>query len=527
MDKTGFTWTTAVVLAFSLLVIPQFVFAQSTDDAPPSAPLSVPQDLPAVQAAVVQSQTAKLPVMEAARGQNWSNAHATDIKALEAALSGIDRQRRQGWQANAKPWENESDFLARLDNEEKRAIETLAAKIYRIGNPDVKVSIGEYDRDAKFWPITVESSDPNLIFRTSYRYSILSSQDRGSSFMKFDEFVKAGLLSGQAEYSVQRVAPSTYSLNITSVSIVHRETGEILATDKTPKMNFMYYTDSSGVRLVDGLDSRQNARDQWQSFLVEGGSFSMGSTSGSEDQKPVRLVSVASFHIGRYEVTVGEFRAFVESTSYQTQAQVLGGGFRWTGKEWKRDPSLTWLSPGFQQSDRDPVVVVSWNDAAAYCNWLSWKEGLQPAYRESGENYVLDWTRNGYRLPTEAEWEFAARGGRATRGALYSGSMDPRIAAWYYATAAGVTHPAGTKAPNELGLYDMSGNVWEWCQDWYGPYQSSERSDPKGAVSGTHRVLRGGSYASEESACRPTYRGAFAPSLSLPYVGFRVVKPAR
>lgn len=124
-------------------------------------------------------------------------------------------------------------------------------------------------------------------------------------------------------------------------------------------------------------------------------------------------------------------------------------------------------------------------------------------------------------MPTEAEWEFAARGGNLTHGYKNSGSNTIAGVAWYYSNSGDRTHTVGTKSANELGIYDMSGNVWEWCWDWYGAYSSATQTDPKGATSGTFRVLRGGSFHALDAGCRVTYRYSDYPFISVAYIGFR------
>ena len=155
--------------------------------------------------------------------------------------------------------------------------------------------------------------------------------------------------------------------------------------------------------------------------------------------------------------------------------------------------------------DNGPVVWVSWKNAQAFCKWLSGKAGVT------------------IRLPTEAGWEYACRAGTKTEFSAGDKDSDLEKAAWYAANSGDKTHPVGLKAANAFGLFDMHGNVWEWCQDWHGEYPSGALTDPSGASSGSDRVLRGGSWGGPPAACRSAYRYYAAPTHAGNYYGFRVV----
>jgi sulfatase modifying factor 1 len=244
-----------------------------------------------------------------------------------------------------------------------------------------------------------------------------------------------------------------------------------------------------------------------QMILVEEGSFEMGSTA-NPDEQPVHTVRITRpFYIGRYAVSFEEYDRFCDDTlTVRPDDRGWGRGNR-------------------------PVSGVTWYDATAYCNWLSQKEGLVPCYSGKGKATKCDFAANGYRLPTEAEWEYAARGGQKSLGHVYAGSDNPDEVAWYVANSGGQTHPAGQKQPNELGLYDMSGNLYEWCWDWYAEdyYASSPASDPQGPpapLTGVfwkhNRVRRSGSWREDVESIRATYRSLDYAS----YVGdngFRLV----
>lgn len=219
----------------------------------------------------------------------------------------------------------------------------------------------------------------------------------------------------------------------------------------------------------------------FEMIKVEAGTFTMGCTSEQggdcdSDESPYHRVTISQdYYIGKFEVTQELYEA------------VMG-----------TNPS------NWKAFDR-PVETVSWNDAMEFCDELS---------RMTGRRFTL---------PTEAEWEYAARGGKKSTNAKYSGSSSVANVAWYDGNSGSQTHPVGRLRANELGIYDMSGNVWEWCLDWYGNYSSASQTDPMGPGSGSYRVNRGGSWDSGAGDCRVSYRSYYTPGYRLSYLGFRVV----
>ena len=161
-----------------------------------------------------------------------------------------------------------------------------------------------------------------------------------------------------------------------------------------------------------------------------------------------------------------------------------------------------------------------------YCNQLSKREGLRPCYSGSEDDIRCDFYANGYRLPTEAEWEYAARGGAKSKGFAFADSYSKDYVSWNRDNSGGKTHSIGQKQPNELGLYDMSGNVWEWCWDWFGRYSSSPTTNPQGSSGDRVRVYRGGGYGNITIRLRIRFRGFYTPSNRFEDLGFRVVKTA-
>ena len=242
-------------------------------------------------------------------------------------------------------------------------------------------------------------------------------------------------------------------------------------------------------------------------IIIPAGKFLMGSNDGGSDEKPVHEVFVDSFYIDQYEVTVAKFKQFVDADRYVTDAENGDGSYMWTGTEYVKRDSINWRFNArgkriAANGMNHPVVHVSWNDAAAYAQW------------------------SGKRLPTEAEWEYAARGGHKSKGYQYSGSDEVDLVAWYGNNSDEKTHPVGEKQSNELGIHDMSGNVWEWCSDWYAEdyYKNSPGRNPQGPVEGQQRVVRGGSWGDFVNFMRCASRNWNDPSSSNDYFGFRCIQ---
>jgi formylglycine-generating enzyme required for sulfatase activity len=182
--------------------------------------------------------------------------------------------------------------------------------------------------------------------------------------------------------------------------------------------------------------------------------------------------------------------------------------------------------PSRFSGDNKPVENVSWFDCVEFCNKLSEKEGLEPVYNINGKNVTWDKNKNGYRLPTEAEWEYACRAGTTTRFNTGDSDSDLEKAGWFDDNSNIQTCPVAQKAPNNWGLYDMHGNVWEWCWDCYGDYSSGSVTDPYGPSSGSNRVIRGGHWRNIARYCRSADRNYYGPNGSYYGIGFRFVRLA-
>ena len=209
-------------------------------------------------------------------------------------------------------------------------------------------------------------------------------------------------------------------------------------------------------------------------------------------------------------MTVGEFRMFADATNYITDAEIGGGAYVLSQDGWIKNSNINWKNPGFIQTEKHPVTCVSWNDAIAYCNWRSDKEGLKRAYTVKGKKVTLNPGTDGYRLPTEAEWEFAAKGGNVSKGFSFSGANEAEKVTWIVINSKNSAQQVGTKTPNELGLHDMSGNVWEWCWDM----------DQSGSA---HRI-RGGSWNHHSNHGTVRYRISRSPETRYGVIGFRLAR---
>jgi formylglycine-generating enzyme required for sulfatase activity len=288
---------------------------------------------------------------------------------------------------------------------------------------------------------------------------------------------------------------------------------------------------AAALLLLAALPLGAQPKESVPTVLVEGGGFTMGATDRlSSNARPAHRVTLGDFRLAVCELTVADFRAFVADTGYVTTSERNGGAFVFSvaaGDGFFQHGKRDWRYPNFPQAEDAAVTAVSWFDAVHFCNWLSARDGLRPVYAITGDDVQADFRAAGWRLPTEAEWEYAARGGAVSRNTRYAGSDLLAEVAWCAADSRWVTHPGKLKKPNELGIYDLNGNVDEWCWDWYGSYSAEAQTNPTGPAAGLCRVQRGGNwYTNPELYEAPTlpFRSFTLPGNAYNTSGIRLAR---
>ena len=318
----------------------------------------------------------------------------------------------------------------------------------------------------------------------------------------------------------------TVIIAVLLISTTTQSATDTLGQAPTDKKN-----DSTSKQLLAQSESHRRITNSigMELVYIEPGSFLMGSPlneSGRRDgEGPQHRVTISqSFYLQITEVTRVQFSRFVSASGYKTDAEKKGYVSVWSVDGWKKVEGASWKNPGYLQSDDHPVVCVSWNDAIAFCEWLSQKDGIE------------------YRLPTEAEWEYAGRAGTKTAYQWGNNPDDGRgwcngadltfknkFSGWTtfnWSDGYVYTSPVAAFKANAFGLYDMHGNVWEWCADWYGEdyYKNSPSTDPQGPSSGEYRVLRGGSWCGLPWPCRSADRFGNKQDSQFFNVGFRIAR---
>jgi eukaryotic-like serine/threonine-protein kinase len=248
------------------------------------------------------------------------------------------------------------------------------------------------------------------------------------------------------------------------------------------------------------------------------GSFTLGNPEYMKDpmylEGPlVQVTFVRPFWMGKFDVTVRQWRQFVDESHYKTEAEVEGNMDLHVGSKWVTTPHADWRHPGFSQQDDEPIVGVSWNDAQQFVRWLN---GREQEFGRLPKGYQ-------YSLPSEAEWEYACSSGAGNQNYAGKLALTPNQMGWDSANSVGRTHPVGQLLPNAWGLYDMFGNVWQWCSNWFGLYPSTNGVvDPKGPPSGTLKCFRGCGWCGWHQT-NPSWRDRIEANHRSNGIGFRLV----
>ena len=326
-------------------------------------------------------------------------------------------------------------------------------RFLKTGNHSIEVTADDYVDYSGTFAVNSSSRSVSINLQEVPGYDVTFSCNVPSALLSID-----GVPNGTAS-GTRFLKTGNYSIRVTADNYVDYS-GTFAVNSSSRSMSITL--EEVPARFSDGVLTIKGVR--YEMVWVRGGTFRMGATSeqsGDEedDEKPVHRVTLSGYFIGKTEVTQALWKA------------VMGS------------------NPSYSKGNNLPVENVSWNDCHEFIRKLN---------ALTGQNF---------RLPTEAEWEFACRGGNSSRGYKYSGSNYIDNVAWYWGNSRNETHPVATKSPNELGIYDMSGNVIEWCSDWFGYYSSVSQVNPKGPYDGSYRVCRGGGWVNYTWSCRSSGRG--------------------
>ena len=483
---------------------------------------------------------------------------------IDKLKNGLDRQKRNEQNSRKASHERSKDEqLQDLKSQLASAVRALESKRWTLSGSEVKLTPFEFNRNLKEWPFRVESQNPAVPYTTILSKVFRDSEDLRTDYQKIDRALKSSSLSVEITYGYDHKSENSgmmtvYDLIIRSVRIVDLlDENRIVVSDNKSRIaaTFSYVEQRNEPRsmfkersfssqdeslevyyrgahigttpfksdlFLSGiypflLKSRSNQagggitvvaipEESYREIMLEAplvfvqrGSFIMGSAQGSSDEKPAHSVSLSSsFNMGKYELTTKLYRF------------------------------IRWGTASVNAEDGDkPATGISWLDAVEFCNQLSLQEGLEPVYRINETSVFWDREKNGYRLPTEAEWEYAARGGAVdSDSGAYAGNRRIDSVGWFKNNSSGRVHPVGQKSANELGIYDMSGNVWEWCWDWYGEYSSAPATDPKGPWTGETKVLRSGDFNQSSGYCDNYNRYDEEPEHRSSSIGLRLVRNA-
>ncbi len=352
------------------------------------------------------------------------------------------------------------------------------------------------------WQVVATDGKDNVaseIFTFKVKPSNTFTIDKKEISVEVGKNATVNITSGNGTYTLkssdENIAIATEKDGVITITAKAKGTATIMVTDKAIKL-----TQKITITVTDSGENNNGTYPQDQKVFVKGGTFMMGSPDGEgySRERPQHQVTVSDFYIGKYEVTNAQYVEFLNAKG-TTKGQYEGNKVTWCHlREIEQVNGVFKVKEG---KENCPIRKVTWYGAKAYAEWV------------------------GGRLPTEAEWEYASRGGNQSKGYIYSGSNNVDDVAWYGSNSGSATHQVGTKQANKLGIYDMSGNVWEWCNDdWHESYTNAPTDGSSwGDGSGGDRVLRGGSYYGDAKDCRVAVRGISGPGGSSFINGFRVV----
>ena len=380
----------------------------------------------------------------------------------------------------------------------------------------------EDDPEKRTYYVAAEAVDSN----GTVLFNLPETKKTGSYY--YDDYSYKWTVKDVSRDDMKKIDAQTVTIRVTGVKWKDSdsETRAIESPSMEQKNNAVSVVDTAVTKEKERIAREKEEKERKEKYAqtlknlvnsfvyVEGGTFQMGSNYGTDGEKPVHNVTLSSFYMSKTEITQLQWIVVMKKNS------------------------------SYYDGDNYPVKQVSWYDAIVFCNRFSILENKTPVYSVNGEtdpdtwgytpcmggsisgNITMNIKATGYRLPTEAEWEYAAKGGNKSKGFIYSGSDILNEVAWYNSNSKSEIHDVATKTPNELGLYDMSGNVMEWCWDWYGSYSSGSQTNPRGSSSGVFRVLRGGGWRYDLSRCRSGRRASYGPDGRSDCGGFRLVRNA-
>jgi sulfatase modifying factor 1 len=411
-----------------------------------------------------------------------------------------------------------NDALDRVERSEQEA--TQALKDLEVANENTKQALADIQKandvtqraladlqnaTQSILDNILQSAEEDIL---NLNYDAALAKIQNAAQLKVDD-KKVGLAMMELVYFFNEAGQHLRAISLSDTLSNLLETTELIIENDSLN-DLRRYLSKASLEMYQQLEARYYPI----MINIPGGTFEMGcndeiDTDCRYDEMP-HPVKLSAYRLAQYETTNWQYHLYCVASGQDSIERIR--------EAWPFQGNL-------------PVVNVNWYDGIRYCEWLNKQKGKEnPFQGEEMDDYRLDITKNSYRLPTEAEWEYAAQGGLTKKETVYSGSNTLHEVAWYQSNSDSRPQRVGAKLPNRLGIYDMSGNVYEWCWDWYGNYETEIAENPQGADSGNQRVLRGGSWVSfddEADDCRVSNRGNYnyySPNFRTVDYGFRVAQ---